>query len=259
MANSLSELGFAGRSDIIPGYVLCKPRTYIEGAEAEKIATTWFIETVATSVKGLDAKLAEVILLSAKQDILEGKLRYKSWGFNRWALAPASLIHLLILTTRQKHANTVTPAMAAQWLIDFDADKIAMVVHELFGYEMRKPTRWRLQMEPIDWEAVLKRLISPSPEGLGMPIDQVKEMTDQQLAALLGAEPDPDRKRLESTYAWFEAICDASGKDPVALHTMDDAELSTWMKFTEPTERKGKTFNVVLVRPFLAKYLTACS
>lgn len=258
MASSLSDLGSAGRQDVIPGHTLSKPRTYTEGAEAEKLATAWFLETVAASVKGLDPKLAEVVLLSAKADIMEGKLRYRSFGFNRWALSPASLPVLLQLSTRPKHGNTVTIAMVAQWLIDFDADKIAAAVHELWGYVPQKATRWRREPEPINWEQILKRLISPAPDGLDLPIERAMELTDSQLSAILGGEPDPKKVIEEKMFGWFEAICDTSGRQPTELEKLDDGELTYWMRFTEPEDRKGMALEIRLARPYLAMYVAAC-
>lgn len=257
--SSLSELGNAGRADLIPGFILSRPRTYMEGAEAEKLACAWYLDTLATAAKGLTTGLAETLLVSGKQDILDGKLRFKGYGYNRWALAPASLPWLILLSTRPKHANTVTQAMVAQWIVDFDADKIAEAVYELWGYAPRKATRWRPpEPDPIDWEAILKRLTAPAPEGMAWPIERAMELTDIQLAALLGGEPDPKKLFEEKMYGWFEMICDASGKQPDELEKMDDAELAKWIEMTAPKDRQGKQNAVVMVRQYLSRYVAAC-
>ena len=230
----------------------------MEGAESEKLATTWYMEILASAAKELPQKMAEVLLLAGKQDILDGKLRFKSPGFNRWALSPASLPWLVMLSARPKHGATVTQAMVAQWIVDFDANKIAEAVYELWGYEPRKASRWRPpEPEAIDWEAILKRLISPAPDGLDMPLDRVMELTDVQLATLLSGDPDPDKVFQEKIYGWFELICDATGRDPKELSEMSDEELIKWVQQTA-TDRKGKPVDAKLVRQYLRRYVAAC-
>lgn len=111
--SELAALTRAGNQDVLPGFILSRPRLP-EISSAEKEFAKQYLEFMNSGTANLPTKAVETIMLDAKNDILLAKF---SWGgpiFNLWALATSSLPYLTWLCLRVKHPQ-VTQDQIAGW------------------------------------------------------------------------------------------------------------------------------------------------
>ena len=260
---AISDIVGGGRSDAVPEVILCKPR-HIEIGDAEKDCFRQYKESAAELAKSLAdmPDLARSVTQGALADIREGRLRWNTNAFGAYATDRANLPFLTYLCARVRHPQ-ITVAEATRWFCDYNADKLARVVWELWGYVPGEGRRWREKVAPPDWEAIYAMATRPAtadPPGLGLTSEQFAEMTPDQLHAMAsaGIKTDVNELRRRTIFDHFERVCDALGVEPQHLAAVDDATLVTWMREAQLPADRGKAISAAVIRPFVAQYVAAC-
>ncbi len=133
-----ADLTNAGRTDIIPGYTLCRPGLeQITAAEQEFGAA--FLATVRRSL--VDAKPEDKVaeMDAAQRKIIGGEISFGSGGFRSFAFRPTMAPMLAYLCMQRHHAGKVGYAEVLAMFDAARADATDWDYHkgtlELFGWD----------------------------------------------------------------------------------------------------------------------------
>jgi hypothetical protein len=130
--SQLSDLTGSGRADVIPDYILSKPRILEIGMAEDEFARR-YMEIIARSCAALPREVAGEVMRDAKEDIRVGSFAWGGVVFSIWAQARSSLPFLTWLCLRVKHPQ-VTMEQVAGWYSSLDADAIAAATLDLWGF-----------------------------------------------------------------------------------------------------------------------------
>jgi hypothetical protein len=149
---TLADMAAAGRSDVLPGYILSAPRLR-EWGEAEAEAGRWHVTLAREASAGLPADVQTALVQQALNDVADGRFGMgMPWldAFLRSARA-AAFVFWLCLKVKHPH---VTRDAAADLLTEDNEDAVFWAVLESWGMLPAGSKKKR--------EARLKRSPAPS-------------------------------------------------------------------------------------------------
>lgn len=130
--SELSELTAAGRSDVVPGYVLSPPRLREHGI-AEDAFARLYLQRVTKGTKGLAPDVQAVIIREAQKDVRDGYFTVRMPGYDSMANSAKGVFTMFLLSLRVKH-ETMRAADARKLLEAGSESRITDAVYELWGY-----------------------------------------------------------------------------------------------------------------------------
>lgn len=221
--SQLSNLTGAGRTDLVPGYVLSPPRLR-EQAIAEDAFPRWYLNRIERGTRKLNPELRQAMLRTAAVDVRDGYFTVGMPGYDAMAMSAKGTALMFSLSLRVKHPQ-VTSEEAGKLFDAADESKITAAVQELWGYGVPE-TKSDAPRTPIDWEPVYKVLMAPKETGgHDMTLEQVNDLAMGQVIALLGGDKsgrrpsiaDAKEKARTKQHQMFDRICEMKSMTPAAL------------------------------------------
>lgn len=131
--SQLSNLTDAGRSDVIPGYVLSAPRLRHWG-QAEDAFARWHVARVGRSVAKLPLAMQERVVNAAVAEVKAGEFTIGMPGFDAFARSARGTLYMFRHCLRVKHPQ-VTNAEADRLFGEHETAAAAATL-ALLGYEV---------------------------------------------------------------------------------------------------------------------------
>jgi hypothetical protein len=129
----MAELIGAGRSDVLPGYVL-KPWRLIEYADAEQEFAQRHLRAAGEAAKDLPREVADRVIALALADVKRGDFSWGVSNFDRQLFLASNLPFVLWLSLRQNHAK-LRREQAAELLTEENRGPVQKAILELLGFD----------------------------------------------------------------------------------------------------------------------------